>query len=266
MIKLGILGCGNMGGAILRGWAAGHELAGQISLYAYDKDPKACACAQGGVNIVNSEAELAREADWLLLAVKPQHMAQAVESLRAGLNGEKKLLISIAAGLGIARIKDMSGGCPVVRVMPNTPAMVGQGVFGLCFDDMDVSAEQQSWLEKLFAMLGLTLNMPEEKFDAFTAFSGGGPAYIYYLLDALVEAGVTLGFSRQEATQVVMELAKGSVALAEQTGRPMTILREQVCSPGGTTIEATNHFDRKGLRGHIVDALGLASEKGKKLG
>lgn len=263
MIKLGVLGCGNMGGAILRGWAGCPDLAGQISLYAYDKRP--ASCAGDKITIVNSEAELAREADWLLLAVKPQYMAEALRPMRAELNANK-LLISIAAGLGIERIKELGGVCPVVRVMPNTPAMVGQGVFGLCFDDPDVSAEQKAWVEKLFAALGLTLTMPEARFNAFTALSGGGPAYIYYFLDALVEAGVTLGFTRTEASSVVLALAKGSAALAEESGLPLTALREQVCSPGGTTIEATNHFDRKALRGHIVDALTLACEKGKKLG
>lgn len=265
MIKLGILGCGNMGGAILRGWANSPELAGQISLYACDKNPEACSRAGGGAAMVNSGAELAREADWILLAVKPQHMAETIRTMRDELHGGK-LLISIAAGVSIARLKDLGGGCPVVRVMPNTPAMVGQGVFGLCFDDPDVSAGQQDFVKKLFDTIGLTLSMQEDRFNAFTALSGGGPAYIYYFLDALVEAGVTLGFARTEAAKVVLALARGSTALAEESGLALTALREQVCSPGGTTVEATNHFDRTGLRGHIVDAVGLASEKGKKLG
>ena len=265
MIKLGILGCGNMGGAILRGWSSSPELAGQISFYAYDKSPTACVCPAGKVNLVNSEAELAREADQLLLAVKPQYMAEALRPMRAELH-KGKLLVSIAAGITIAGVKDLAGDLPVVRVMPNTPAMVGQGIFGLCFDDPGVNAEQKAWVEKLFAAIGVTLALPEKLFNAFTALSGGGPAYIYYFLDALVEAGVTLGLTRQESARVALALAKGSVALAEESGLPLTALREQVCSPGGTTIEATNHFDRKGLRGHIVDAVALACEKGKKLG
>lgn len=265
MIKIGILGCGNMGGAILRGWASSPELAGQILLYAYDKTPISCACSAENVKILNSEAELAREADWLLLAVKPQYMAEALRPMRAVL-GSGKMLVSIAAGLGIAKIKELADDVPVVRVMPNTPAMVGQGIFGLCFDDPAVSAEQKAWVEKLFACIGTTLTMPEKMFNAFTALSGGGPAYIYYFLDALVEAGVSLGITRPEATQIALALAKGSVALAEDSPLSLTALREQVCSPGGTTIEATTHFDRKGLRGHIIDAVALACEKGKKLG
>lgn len=266
MIKLGMLGCGNMGGAILRGWAANADLAGDIALYAYDRNQQACACDVGNVTVVNSEAELARKADWLVLAVKPQQLPELMTSIKGELDSSK-LLVSIAAGLSIARLKELCGRkSPVIRVMPNTPAMVSMGVFGLCFDDPAVTAEQRSWIEKLFSTIGETLSMPEEMFNAFTALSGGGPAYIYYLLDALVESGVTLGITRKEATRVVLSMTKGAVALAEKSGAPMTVLREQVCSPGGTTIEATNHFDRTGVRGHIVDAVARACEKDKKLG
>lgn len=265
MIKIGILGCGNMGGAILRGWAGNPDLAGQISLYAYDKTPISCACNADKITILNSEAELAREADWLLLAVKPQYMDSALRPMRPELN-KGKMIISIAAGLGISRLKELAGDIPVVRVMPNTPAMVGQGIFGLCFDDPTVNAEQKELVQKLFASIGVTLSLPEKLFNAFTALSGGGPAYVYYFLEALVEAGVSLGITRQESAQIALALAKGSVALAEESGQSLTALREQVCSPGGTTIEAINHFDRNGMRGHIIDAITMACEKGKKLG
>lgn len=268
MIRLGVLGCGNMGGAILRGWAGNAMLAGQVSLSAYDRSPEARAAAAswGEVKVVDSEAALAAEADWLLLAVKPQYLAEALRPMRPALSRDK-LLVSIAAGLSIARLKELAGAdVPLVRVMPNTPALVGQGVFGLCFDDPLVGAERRDWVEKLFALLGLTMILPEARFNAFTALSGGGPAYVYYFLDALAEAGVTLGLTRSESLRIALALAKGSTALAEATGQPLAVLREQVCSPGGTTIEATNHFDRQGLRGHIVDAVGLACAKGEKLG
>lgn len=266
MIKIGVLGCGNMGGAILRGWAANPDLSGEVELYAYDRHAVACACNEGMATTLSSELELAKESDWLLLAVKPQQLPEILSAIKAELDSSK-LLVSIAAGLTIARIKELTGRkSPVVRVMPNTPAMVGQGIFGLCFDDPAVTGEQRGWVEKLFATIGLTMTMPEEKFNAFTALSGGGPAYIFYMLDALVEAGVSLGITRQESLEMVMALTKGSIALAEASGRPLAALREQVCSPGGTTIEAINHFERSALRGHIIDAIARACEKGKKLG
>lgn len=266
MIKIGVLGCGNMGGAMLRGWAANVSLSGSIALYAFDRDPALCACKDGSATTLGSAAELAREADWLVLAVKPQQFSELITELKGELDSSK-LLISVAAGLAISRIKEFCGRkSPVVRVMPNLPAVVGQGIFGLCFDDPAVSPEQQNMIEKLFAALGVTLSMPEEKFNAFTALSGGGPAYIYYLLDALVESGVYLGLSRQESMQIVDALARGSLALAEESKLPLFRLLEQVCSPGGTTIEAITHFDRTGIRGHLIDGVSLACEKGKKLG
>lgn len=263
MIKLGILGCGNMGGAIMRGWAGNPALGTEISLYAYDREPEFCKHPK--VTTVNSAAELAGAVDWLLLALKPQHLPDVLSELKPALV-RGKLLISIAAGLTIERLKNISGDLPVIRVMPNTPALVGQGIFGLCFDDNAVNKEQANLVQRLFASIGSTLVLPENKFNAFTAFSGGGPAYIYYLLDALAEAGVTLGFTRQESTQIAYALSKGSLALAEESGKHLAVLREQVCSPGGTTIEAINHLDRSAVRASIVDALVKACEKGGKLG
>lgn len=262
MIKIGILGCGNMGGAILKGWSANSELGKEISVIAYDLNPQQCAAEH--VSVSNSAVKLAQDADWLLLALKPQHIPAALKELAPYL--QNKLLISVAAGLEISALKEMSGGCPVIRVMPNTPALVSQGIFGICFDDPAVNPEQSALIQKLFGTLGETYTVAEANLNAFMAISGCGPAYIYYLLDSLIEAGVTLGFPRHEATSIIYSLAKGSVALAEQSGQPITVLREQVCSPAGTTIAAMNHLDRTAVRGNIVDAVLAACEKGKNLG
>ncbi len=263
MIKIGVLGCGNMGGAILKGWAANSALRGEFALLAYDLNPGQCA----GENItaVDSAERLAQEADYLLLALKPQVLPQVLRQFAPFLT-EGKLLVSIAAGLDMAAIRAHSGGrSPIVRVMPNTPAMVNKGIFGLCFDDATVSQQQISHVKSLFAALGETYILPESKFNAFMAISGCGPAYIFYLLDALVEAGVTLGFSRAESRNIVFSLCDGSVALAGHEGKALAVLREEVCSPAGSTIAAMNHLDRTAVRGHIIDAVLAAFEKGKNL-
>lgn len=265
MIKIGVIGCGNMGGAILRAWASKPELDGQMLFYAYDRNPERCACGISRVDQVNSEIELARIADLILLAVKPHQLPDILSKIKKELDGDK-VLVSIAAGTSIARIKELCGKkIPVVRVMPNIPALVGQGIFGICFDDPALSDANKELIQQLFSSIGESMIFPEGKFNAFTALSGGGPAYVYYFLDALIESGVSMGITRQESRQIVLAMVKGSVALTETTEQPMTLLREQVCSPGGTTIEATNHFDRKGVRGHIIDGVALACEKGKKL-
>lgn len=263
MINIGVLGCGNMGGAILRGWAARAEARKEARLLAYDLRPELCAGEH--IETAESALSLAEKSDLLLLALKPQQIPSALPSLAPCLTADK-LLISIAAGLDLKALKTYSGGlAPVVRVMPNTPALVSRGIFGLCFDDPGVTEGQQALVRKLFSLLGEVRVLPENRFNAFSALSGCGPAYIYYFLDALAEAGVTLGFTREEAAGLALSLSRGSVELALERKLPLNTLREQVCSPGGTTIEAMNHLDRMAVRGHIIDAVLAAFQKGAKL-
>ena len=252
-----------MGGALLRGWVAAEELRGRISLLAYD----CCAerCALEGVNQAPSASVLAAEADVLVLALKPGQIPAALRELASFLKPDG-LIISIAAGLGLKRIKESSGGAnPAALVLPNTPARVGRGVFGICLDDPALTEEQRRLTLDLFSALGQGTVLPESSLNAFSALMGCGPAYIYYFLDALTEAGVCLGFSREEAARLALALSSGSTALAEQSGQPLPLLREQVCSPAGTTIAAMNKLDREAVRGHIVDAVLAAFEKGKEL-
>jgi len=261
MISVGVLGCGNMGGAILRAWADLEDWRGRVELLAHDLCPERCALA--GVRSVPSAADLAREADWLILALKPKDLPKVLQDL-APLLTPDKLLISIAAGLGSESVKRYSGGrCPVILVMPNTPAMVCQGLFGICLDDPLLQDEQRRLARDLFSSLGKISELPESSLAAFSALYGCGPAYIYYFLDALVEAGVHLGFARQETERLVLALGRGSVALAESGADSLPILREKVCSPGGTTIEAMQYMDLAAVRGHIVRAVLAAWEKGK---
>jgi len=264
MIKLGILGCGNMGGAILHGLAEGRVLAGKLSLLAYDLDQARCSGKH--ITTVSGCAELAAKSDFLLLAVKPQQLPALFEEIAAHLNSGK-VLVSIAAGLELEVLRALSKGvCPVVRVMPNTPAIVGQGIFGLCFDDRTLTKDQKALLEDIFSALGRTIVLPESKFNAFSVVSSCGPAYVFHMLDAMIEGAVTLGFGRSEATSIVYGMCAGSVVLAEETGVHLAVLREQVSSPAGMTIAGLNHLDRCAVRGHMVDAMLASYEKGLALG
>jgi pyrroline-5-carboxylate reductase len=150
--------------------------------------------------------------------------------------------------------------------MPNTPAMVGQGVFAVCFDDPALTPAAKDFLQGLFRSLGQVHVLGEDRFDAFTAVAGSGPAYVFYFMEAIVEAGVTLGLTRAQSTEMVKKLFSGSAALAEETSMHLSELREMVTSPAGTTIAATNVLDLGAVRGKIVEAVKAASDRSREMG
>ena len=165
------------------------------------------------------------------------------------------------------KLADWSGNaCPVVRVMPNTPALVAAGCTAVCLDDPRLSEAQKKLVTELFAAIGKTFPLPEKDFDAFTALAGSGPAYVMYVMEALIESGVYTGLSRPLATDIVLELLRGSVKMAIESGRHVSELREMVTSPAGTTIEALLHLDRSAVRAAIVEAVAMARDRSIELG
>ena len=259
---LGCIGCGNMGSAILRG------LSGREGLRLVGCDPsgaKLAALADAGVEGVADIAAAVRASDIVLVAVKPGQVGAVLGAAMPELDSGK-VVVSIASGVSVGSLREMSGGrCPVVRVMPNTPAMVGAGVFALCFEDATLDEVRRTLVKELFEALGRVLVLPEEKFNAFTAVVGCGPAYVFHFMEAVVEAAVTLGFPRHEATDMVVALFAGSVKLAATSGTHLSLLREAVCSPAGNTIAAMNQFDRDAVRGRIIDAILAAYRRGQEM-
>ncbi len=262
--SLGVIGCGNMGAAILRGLAGRSDL----SLFAVDADTAKTdelreAC---GVTPVAGVKELAEVADCLILAVKPNQVQSVLHELAPRLR-PAQVLVSIAAGVPLAKLKDASSGvCPLVRVMPNTPVKVQSGVFALCLEDPELTPDQREFVIMLFSGLGQVHVLPEKYFDAFTALVGCGPAYVYYFMEALVEAAVVMGLARNEATRMVVALFEGSTRLAKEDGRHLSLLREMVTSPAGSTIAATSLLDSLAVRGSIIEAVRAACQRNKELG
>ncbi len=260
---LGCIGCGNMGSAILQGLAGTQD----ITLLGVDhkKDHLAALHATTGLEVVCEASALAARSDIILLAVKPDQVCTVIEEICPELRSDK-VLVSIAAGVSLVAMRQAaSGKVPMVRVMPNTPAMVGRGIYGICFDDPTLSSHTAHTVQALFSSIGKVVVLPEGKFEAFSAVVGCGPAYVFQMMEAVIEAAVTVGFTRQEATDMVKELFAGSCALAEQTGTHPSLLREMVTSPAGMTIAGTNQLDRTGVRGHIIDAVLAAYQKGKEM-
>ena len=251
-LSIGCIGCGNMGGAILAGIAerVGH------TLYGYDIDRERMRpLIAKGVRAVADMTSLVRGSSTVIVALKPHLVEPILREIKPHLKPET-LLISLAAGISLKRLRQaVDGVCPVVRVMPNTPALVGSGVFALCLDDPALKPEQKNAVLELFGAIGTAIELPDGKFSAFTAVIGAGPAYVLYMMQSLTQAAVTLGFTKTEAARLVNALFAGTAKLAQGSESCHAELQDMVCSPGGVTICGINYMDRRGMRGHIVDAV-----------
>lgn len=260
-VSIGFIGVGNMGQALVRG-LKGMEVHG-FDLNAANVKALADEC---GMKPASGLSGLADKCDYLVLAVKPQHADKVCAEL-AGLLKPSHCLISICAGLPVRTLRAWTGEkCPVVRVMPNTPALVGAGVFAVCVEDAALSPEQKAFALKVFKPLGRIFELPEKDFDAFTAVVGSGPAYVFYFMEACIEAAVNLGLARPQATDMVKGLFEGSVKLAKESDKHLSELREMVTSPAGTTIRALIHMDRTAVRSSIEDAIWQSYLRSQELG
>ena len=263
-VKVGIIGAGNMGGA----FAKALSQLPHVHLFIYDRNPhKTHAVAKGKEKFVvcNSPAEVAAASDLVLLSVKPQGLLETVTEITSSLTAAK-VLMSIAVGVSADAIAAATGNlCPVVRIMPNTPLLVGEGMFALVLDDPGLTFEEKEVITNLLERMGKVYVMSEDKIDAFSAIVGSGPGFMFVLWQAFEEAAVALGFTRKEAKEMVLATAKGSALLAESTSSDLQELYEMVASPGGTTIAGAIHLDRTGTKGHIVDAITASYSRAKEL-
>lgn len=263
-LRVGCIGLGNMGGALIK------ALSGREDTEIFGHDPDGVK-VQGLVQTprftaLASSTDVCQAADYVFVAVKPQIMSPVLAEVSLVLRPET-CLISIAAGIGMQQLREWTGGrCALVRVMPNTPALVRAGVSAACLDDPQLTVAQKATVTELLAMLGQVHVLPEKDFHAFTALIGSGPAYVYYFMDALVQAGVSLGLSRVQAEVMVAGLLEGSVKLALQTKMELSALQAMVSSPAGTTVAALNHLDRSAVRGAVVDAVECAERRSRALG
>lgn len=263
-LTLGIVGYGTMGKSLALGIAEKSRLARLFPILVYETyAPNAESARNAGLALAPDMAALGAAADMIILAVKPDQMAAAVKPLLPALKPET-LLISIAAGISLDTLAALSKGrCFCARVMPNTPALVGQGIFGLCFDGNTPPPLQEA-VRFLLSSLGLLIEIPEKNMNGFTALSGSGPGYVFHFMESLAEAGVSVGLDRESSRAIASALFRGCVAMAEKGTHP-AVLREQVSSPGGTTIAGLNHLDRSGVRGILIDAVHAAARKSAEM-
>jgi pyrroline-5-carboxylate reductase len=232
-------------------------------------DPYVERCAElaerHGIRTTTSNPEAAEGGQVVVLSIKPQLARIVLPEIRGHLR-RRDLLLSILAGMPIHKLSDGAAHAAVVRAMPNTPAQIGQGIT-VWTATAEVSDEQKAQAQAVLASFGQEIYVTDESYlDMATALSGTGPAYVFLLMEAMIDAGVHLGFSRRVATQLVFQTMKGSVAYAEQSDKHVAELRNQVTSPGGTTAAALYHMEKGGLRTVLSRSIWAAYERSVALG
>jgi len=218
------------------------------------------------VRVCGDNAEAAAEADVVIMAVKPQVMAEATNSIARAVRARRALVISIAAGVTITSMQGRLGPqAAIVRCMPNTPALLGCGASAL-FGNASVSAQQREQAEAILSAVGITCWVPrEEALDAITALSGSGPAYFFLFMEAMIDTACELGLDRRTATAMTLQTGLGAARMALESDVDLVELRHRVTSPGGTTERAVQNFEDNGLRRLVADALGAAAERAAQM-
>jgi pyrroline-5-carboxylate reductase len=260
---IAILGAGKMGEALISGLLrAGRSPSGVLAVVR--RPERAVALQESyGVGVVTA-AEAAKTADTLVVTVKPQDMTALLDEIAPHVPADR-LVISVAAGIPTSRIENQLGAVPVVRVMSNTPVLVDEAM-SVISAGAHAGEEHLRRAEELLRPVGKVLRIPESQQDAATALSGSGPAYVYFLVEAMVDAGILLGMPRGTALEMVTQAVYGAATMLRESGEHPVILREAVTSPGGTTISAIRELERHRVRAAFLAAIEAARDRGAELG
>ena len=260
---IAVLGAGKIGELLLSGLLRSGWPVDRLLATVRRAERAAELTSRYGIRVVDNETAVA-EADVLAIAVKPQDAGTLLADLGAKLPSGK-LVVTLCAGLPTSFFaKWLPDGTPVVRVMTNTPALVDQAMTAISAGPF-ATAEHLSLTEEMFAPLGRTIRVPESEQDAVTALSGSGPAYFYYLVEAMTDAGILLGLPRQVAYDLLVQTAIGSATMLRETGEHPVRLREAVTSPAGTTISAIRELENHGVRAALLAALEAARDRAREI-
>jgi pyrroline-5-carboxylate reductase len=264
-IHVAVLGAGKMGGILVQAFLKQNLFAAEQLYATVAHAEKAVALSvQWGVDVSTNNLEAAKQADLILLGVKPFQVPDLMEEIKPGLTTEKTL-VSFAASVKTRSIEEAAGmEIAVIRAMPNTPSALGAGAAALCRGRF-VSAQKMELAQRIFETVGRTVMVDEKHMDAVTGLSGSGPAYIYIIIEALAEAGVKVGLPRDVATQLAAQTAFGAAKMVLETGYHPALLKDAVTTPAGCTIDGILELEEGGLRVTLIKAVMRATERAKQL-
>lgn len=264
MPKVGFIGCGNMGGALAS--VVAKNLGGQNIITADHHQNKMMFLHDNFGSVIGTSADIAQKCQYIFLGVKPQVMVPAIKEIDKILatRNDHYIIVSMAAGLSVAQIQNLVGECAIIRIMPNTPIAVGEGVVLYCTNNMVSEEDEQTFLEML-ATAGLVVKVDESKIDAGCAISGCGPAYVCMFLDAMVDGAIRCGLPKDTALALSLQTVIGTGVLAKETEHNPSLLKLDVCSPAGSTIEGVTALERNNFRFSIIDAITVAYQRTKDM-
>lgn len=263
--RVGFLGAGQMAQAMAHGFVARGGVPA-ANILAADPYPAARTRFEqeiSGAQTTNDNQAVLDQSDVVILAVKPQMMAEAAQSLTKV--PAKCLLISIAAGIPLKRLNSLFSTERIIRVMPNTPCLVGLSACAFSAND-GFDPEDFALTQSLLESTGMAFHVPEKLLDAVTGLSGSGPAFVYMMIEAMSDAGVRQGLPRGVALQLAAQTVKGAAEMVLATGQHPAALKDNVTSPGGTTIAGVHELEKKGFRGAVIDAISAAAARSRELG
>ncbi len=265
-VSITFVGGGTMAEALIRGLLSkGLATGSQITVSDPLQERRAHLSEQLGIRTCCSNVEAVAGAELVVLAIKPQALGEVLEELADQIDS-RVLLLTIVAGARIDTIRSALGTGAIVRIMPNTPGQIGEGI-SVWTATGQVSPPQMEQAREIVGALGEQVHVEDEEYlDMATALSGSGPAYVFYFAEALIDAGVHLGFSRAVARKLVLQTVRGSAAFAQKTGLHPAVLRNMVTSPGGTTAAGLYQLDKGGLRAAVSRAVWAAYQKARYLG
>ncbi len=258
--QYGFIGMGNMGYAILKGILK-HHAADEILFAEHNQERGEDVSAQTGVASAESNCFCAEHCHYLILAVKPQQLDGVIDQIRPVVTSDH-IIISIAPGITVADLKARFGKeCRIVRAMPNTPALVGEGMTGVCCEKGVFDQQEMETIRQFFLSFGKMVLVDEKLMDTVVCASGSSPAYVYLFIEALADSVVKYGMSRKEAYELVAQTVLGSAKMVLETGEHPGRLKDQVCSPGGTTIAGIAALEEWGMRNSLIKATDACYEK-----
>lgn len=263
--KIGFIGCGNMGKAILGGLInSGKVAASQIWVYTPSADKVTALHQQWGINAAESAEEVAVQADIIFVAVKPNIILQALSNINSSLNKDA-VLVSVAAGVTLDQLATAVGhDRKIIRAMPNTPSLVNMGMTSVTSNALITEEDLQDVLE-IFRSFGEAEVVSEAMIHPVVGVSGSSPAYVFMFIEAMADAAVLGGMPRAQAYRFAAQAVMGSAKMVLETGQHPGALKDMVCSPGGTTIEAVKVLEEKGFRSAVIEAMQQCMEKSKAL-